>query len=302
MTLPASVSSQLIWLNDRLVRARRAAVSIFDHGFLYGDGIYETVHAYGGRIFHWPTHFKRLQQSARLIGLRLPWSSRKLERAVSRVLSANRKPNGSVRITVTRGPGSLGLNPALCSKPTLVMQLHPDRDLSPHWKRGVTIGIPQVRRNPREALDPQIKATSSLNTVLAKMEAERMGVFEAVLLNSAGFLTEGTTCNIFWARKGVLYTPALSNGLLAGVTRGAVLRLARRKKWPVREGNYRLPDVRRADECFLSSTTLEIMPVVAWRSFDARRMRRIGTGQPGPLTRQLQGLFRSLVERETKLL
>ncbi len=300
MKLPSKLNSQKVWLNNRLLPASRAAVSVFDHGFLYGDGIYETVHAYGGRIFHWATHFKRLHQSARLIGLQVPWSSRALEMAIHRVLQANHRPNGSVRITVTRGPGALGLNPALCPKPTLVMQLHPDRILDPYWEKGVTIGIPKVRRNPKEALNPQIKATSSLNTILARMEAEKMRVFEVVLLNIQGYLTEGTTSNIFWVRKGVLYTPALSNGLLEGVTRSAVLSLARKTKVAVREGNYRASDLSQANECFLSSTTMEIMPVI--RIVSAGRSKTIHDGVPGPMTRRLQALFRSLVAHETKLL
>ncbi len=163
---------------NRSCRRKKAQVSVFDHGFLYGDGIYETVHAYEGRVFHWPEHYKRLKQSARLIDLKCPWSSAYLLEGIQKVLRANRAPNASVRITVSRGPGPLGLDPRVCPKPTLAMLLHPDRDVKTLWKNGVSIGIPKVRRNHPLCLDPRIKSNNSLNTILAKMEGTRMGVLK----------------------------------------------------------------------------------------------------------------------------
>jgi len=249
-------------LNGRLIDARQARLPVFDHSFLYGDGIYETVRAYDYRVFHWPEHFRRLRRSARRIELKCPWSSRTLLQRVAQLLRANNTPNASVRITVSRGPGPLGLDPSVCPKPTLVMLTHPERDLNTLWKSGVSIGIPRIRRNHPRCLDPQIKSNNSLNTILARMEAKRMGVFEAVLLNLDSHLTEGTTSNIFFVKGRTIQTPALSCGLLEGVTRGLVIKLARNAGFSVREGRYALKDLRTADEIFLTSTTLEIMPVV----------------------------------------
>jgi branched-chain amino acid aminotransferase len=283
-----------IFLQGKILDAQSARVSVFDHGFLYGDGIYETVHAYDGQVFHWPEHFKRLKQSARRLELQCPWSSAYLEQGIQKVLKANHSPNASVRITVSRGPGPLGLDPRVCPTPTVAMLLHPDRDVKKLWKAGVTIGIPKVRRNHPKCLDPQIKSNNSLNTILAKIEGTKMGVFETVLLNLDDQLTEGTTSNIFFVRRGELFTPALSCGLLEGITRGEVIRLARRARLIVHEGRYQLQDLRRADEIFLTSTTLEVVPVVkvVSRSF-------LWKGRPGPVSRQIHQLFRFAIIRGT---
>jgi branched-chain amino acid aminotransferase len=282
-----------VYLNGRMMDARRAKVSVFDHSFLYGDGIYETVRAYDYRVFHWAEHYRRLKRSARGIGLASPWSSRFLLDGIVRVLKANRAPEGSVRISMSRGPGPLGLDPSLCPKPTLVMLLHPARPMEALRRTGVSIGIPGVRRNHPRCLDPRIKSNNALNTILAKREAKPLGAFEAVLLNLDGALTEGTTSNIFFVKGNRLCTPALSCGLLEGVTRGAVIALARRAGLKVREGRYTPEDLRQADEVFLSSTTLEIMPVTTLRS--GRRPHQVGDGRPGPVTRRLQDLFRRLL-------
>jgi branched-chain amino acid aminotransferase len=290
-----------VWFNEKLCDADDARVSVFDHGFLYGDGIYETVRAYQYKVFHWGAHFKRLQNSARRIALRCPWSSTVLLSRVERVLKANRQPEASVRITVARGPGPLGLDPALSPRPTLVMLIHPPRPLQKLWEKGISIGIVHVRRNPRESLDPQIKSNNSLNTILARMEAKRMGVFEAVLMNLQGHVTEGTISNIFFVRNGELYTPALSCGLLEGVTRGVLIQLARRNGFRVHEGRYAPRDLLRADECFLSSTTLEVASIVHCKLAGNPRTYRIGSGAPGPVARRLHALFQAAVQKELSL-
>lgn len=281
-----------IFLDGRLVNAKNARVSVYDHGFLYGDGIYETVHAYRYKTFHWPEHDRRLRESARRIRLKCPWSSAYLLQAIQKVLRANRQPNASVRITVSRGPGPLGLDPSVCPKPTLVMLLHPERPLAKIWREGVSIGIPRIRRNHPACLDPQIKSNNSLNTILAKTEAKAMGVFEAVLLNLDGHLTEGTTSNIFLVKNREIFTPALSCGLLEGVTRGIVMRLARRAGYKVREGRYTLRDLRKADEIFLTSTTLEIVPVIKVVHWVGGLPTVSWKAKAGPLTRHLQARFR----------
>lgn len=292
-----------VWLNNRLWDDREACVSVFDHGFLYGDGIYETVRAYDYKVFHWADHYKRLRSSAKRIRLRCPWSSSFLLKAVIQVLKANRQPTASVRITLSRGPGPLGLDPDLCPRPTLVLLLHPQRDLTALWRRGVSMGIVSVRRNPRESLDPQIKSNNSLNTILAKMEAKQMGVFEAVLLNIRGYLTEGTTSNIFFVKKRELYTPSLDCGLLEGVTRAVIMTLAQSHHIKVHEGHYRTEDLYRAEECFLSSTTLEVAPVVkvVFHKGSSFESRTLSSAKPGPVTKYLHALFRDDIRRELKL-
>ncbi len=306
-----------VWLNNRLSDAKDAKISVYDHGFLYGDGIYETVHAYGYRVFHWPDHYRRLRESAGRIALKCPWSSRTLEERIVKVLKANREPDASVRITIARGPGPLGLDPTVCPHPTLVMLLHPKRDFERYWKDGVVIGIPKIRRNHPQTLDPQIKSNNSLNTILAKIEGEEMGVFESVLLNLNGELTEGTTSNIFFVKRGQIFTPALSCGLLAGITREAVLKkLAPRSRIRAHEGRYTPKDLKQADEIFLTSTTLEIAPVVTVKiatptltptlSLIRERVAKPGEGgprtlwhgKPGPMTRHIHALFRSTLPHQ----
>lgn len=288
-----------VFLNGRVIEASNARISIFDHGFLYGDGIYETVRASNSRIIHWPDHDRRLRQSARRLALDCPWSSAYLQKVVQQLLKANRAPDASVRITLSRGPGPLGLNPKLCPKPTLAMMLHPTRPVEMWRRRGISIAIVNVRRMHPKCLDPQIKSNNSLNTILARMEADRWKAFEAILLNLDGFLAEGTTTNLFFARRGILYTPSLDCGLLEGVTRGAVIRLARRLKISLREGRYTPRDLERADEIFLVSTTLGVMPVVQLlqRRAGTSRPRRtsIGSGRPGPLTGRLHQLLNNAV-------
>ena len=289
-----------IWFQERLCEARDARVSVYDHGFLYGDGIYETVHAYNYHVFHWNGHFERLKNSARRIELRVPWSSRSLHDRVGKVLAANHSPNASVRITIARGPGPIGLNPAVCPRPTLVMLPLPHRDVAPIWKRGISIGITAICRNHTRCLDPQIKSNNSLNTILARVEAEKMRVFEGVLTNLDGYLTEGTISNIFFVKNGELYTPALECGLLEGVTRGALLKRAKLAGLRVHEGRYTPRDLLRAEEAFLASTTLEVAPIVRIKIAGSRKVHRVGNGRPGVVTRRLHALFRSYVDQEVK--
>lgn len=285
-----------VFLNGRLVDARRAQVSVFDHGFLYGDGIYETVHAYDYKIFEWPAHMRRFRDSAQRLGLRCPWGSEYLRRSVVKLLRANHTPEASVRITVSRGPGAIGLDPRLCKTPTLVMLTLPPRPVAQLQQDGVSIGIVRVRRNHTLCLDPRIKANNSLNTIFARVEATRMKVFEGVLTNLEGHLTEGTISNLFFVRRGALHTPHLDCGLLEGVTRGRVIRLAKALNIPLKEGRYPASALRQADEVFLSSTTLEVMPVVRIVDGSGSRPKafQVSSGHPGPLTRRLQDQFHRL--------
>ncbi len=239
-----------VFFKNKIVDEKNARVSVFDHGFLYGDGIYETVQAYHGRVFHWADHYRGLKESARRLSLKCPWSRTYLLKGIEKVLRANHSPNASVRITISRGPGPLGLDPRACPKPTLVMLLHPDRNVAALRKTGVSIGIPTVRRNHPRCLDPQIKSNNSLNTILAKIEGTRMGVFETVLLNLDDHLTEGTTSNLFFVRRNRMYTPATSCGLLEGITRQEVLKLSRRAGYKVHEGHYKASDLKKPMKYF----------------------------------------------------
>lgn len=280
-----------VLLNGHIQDARAAVVSVFDHGFLYGDGVYETVRAYDYRISHWPEHYHRLKESARCLALRCPWSRYELEQWVIQLLRANHKPDAAVRISISRGPGALGLDPGLCSRPNMVMLLHPDRPVERWRRRGVSVGIVQTRRNHPLCLDPRIKANNALNTILAKMEGKRLGVFESILLNLDGYLTEGTTTNLFFVRRKTLYTPSLACGLLEGVTRGALIHIARKNGFKVLEGAYQPNDLARADEIFLSSTTLEIMPVQRVVQALSRGPKTIWRGPVGPVMSRLYQLF-----------
>lgn len=270
-----------LYLNDRVVPAEEAVVSVFDHGFLYGDGVYETLRSYGGAVFMMEEHLDRLERSASLIGLVLPLGREAVKGAVYQTLKANSLRDAYVRITVSRGAGPIGLDPALCERPTFVVHAgelprYPER----LYEEGVRLVIPRTRRNLREALDPRIKSLNFLNNIQAKREALEAGAFEALMLNHRDRLTECTVANVFFARGGALLTPSVECGLLDGITRGHVIALAEREGMRVIEGEFRKEDLFRAEEVFITNTTMEVMPVarvddVPYKAGEiARRLRR----------------------------
>jgi branched-chain amino acid aminotransferase len=281
-----------IYLNDRFVPDNEAVVSVYDHGFLYGDGIYETLRAYHGRVLHLSEHLRRLERSAARLQLHLPRTAERLAELIREALQRNRLDEAYVRITVSRGPGEIGLDPTLCKTPTLVILA---RAFRPYPERlyadGVSMVIARTRRNLPEALPPQVKSLNFLNNILAKMEANAAGVYEAVMLNHAGELTEATTSNLFLVRQGCLYTPALDCGILDGITRGMVLQLARESGIPSEETHMPVELLYMADECFLTNTTQELMPVTRVDG------RMVGDGKPGPITRGLHASFRDGLDR-----
>ncbi|HJT21445.1 MAG TPA: aminotransferase class IV [Nitrospira sp.] len=287
-----------IYLNDRFVKQDEAVVSVFDHGFLYGDGIYETLRSYGGKIFMRDQHLARLQRSAEAIGLRIPiaqhdWPAL-LHEAMTRNEVGNDRVDAYIRITISRGVGDIGLDPALCPNPTLVIMAKPLTTPSKStYRDGVDLIVAQTRRNLPAALNPQIKATNFLNNILAKREAIAAGAFDSVLLNWKSHVAECTVSNIFFVMKGRLCTPSLASGVLDGITRHIVLSLARQTRLPVEEGDFEPEHLHAADECFLTNTTMELMP--------ATRLDRrpVGTGKPGPITQQLHQIF---VENRAKYL
>ncbi len=279
-----------IYLNNRFVKQEEAVISVFDHGFLYGDGVYETIRSYGTRIFMRHQHLARLFRSAEAIGLTIPvpmkdWGDL-LHESMARNNVGNAQRDAYLRITVSRGIGDIGLDPALCPSPTVVIMAKP---LSPPadslYEEGVALIIASTRRNLPSAVSPQIKATNFLNNILAKREAIAAGAFDSIFLNWEDHLTECTVSNLFFVADGCLRTPSLACGLLDGITREIVLQLAGELRIPVEEGRFTPDQLYQASECFLTNTSMELMPV------SAVDRRPIGQGKPGPLTRKLRELF-----------
>jgi branched-chain amino acid aminotransferase len=281
-----------IYLNGRFVDRKEALISVFDHGFLYGDGIYETLRAYDGRIFMLRKHLARLRRSADLIGLQLPISETDWPRVLEDAMRRNDLTDAYLRITVSRGEGEIGLDPGLCPQRTVVVMAKPPMSYPQRlYEEGVTLAVVSVRRNLSTALSPRIKSLNFLNNILTKREATSAQAFDGIMLNADGDLTECSASNVFFVRDGRLCTPSLDCGILDGVTRDIVLVLAREHNFHVEEDHYRVEDLLGADECFLTNTSMELMPVRTVNNTS------IGPGRPGAVTRQLADLFRQNLPR-----
>ncbi len=281
-----------VYLTDKFVPQEEAVVSVFDHGFLYGDGVYETLRAYRGRVFQLAEHLARLERSASRIQLHLPVSRERLTDLVRESLLRNQLQEAYLRITVSRGAGEIGLDPALCKTATLVIIAKPFQPYPESlYTDGVSMIIAKTRRNLPEALPPQVKSLNFLNNILAKMEAKAAGAHEALMLNHRGELTEGTTSNVFVVQEGHVRTPAVECGILEGITRGLVLQLASELGIQSEEARLTVDDLLRAEECFLTNTTQEVLPVTQMDG------RRIGDGRPGAITRRLHASFRDSLDR-----
>lgn len=251
-----------VHLNGKLVPAKEALISVFDHGFLYGDGIYETLRVYDGVIFMLDDHLRRLYRSASMIGLTIPIDTDTIKNSIYETLLVNSLKNAYVRLTISRGHGPIGLDPDLCPKPTIVIIAEQMKEYpKAFYEKGISIIIPETRRNLREALNPQIKSLNFLNNILAKIEAKKKGTYDAVMLNVNGKLTEGTTSNVFFYKDGILCTPSPECGILDGVTRKIVIGLSRKEGIKVKEGEFTKEDLYKASEVFITSTTIEVMPV-----------------------------------------
>ncbi|HMK60726.1 MAG TPA: branched-chain-amino-acid transaminase [Dissulfurispiraceae bacterium] len=251
-----------LYLNDAIVPAAEAKISVFDHGFLYGDGIYETMRAYDGVVFMLDDHIRRLSRSAGLIGLDIGKTADEIKLAIFEVLMSNELKDAYVRLTISRGAGPIGLDPALCKSPTFVVMAHKFQNYpKAYYEEGLSIVISSVRRNLKEALNPMIKSLNFLNNILAKIEAIKDGADESLMLNAAGFLTEGTISNIFFVKGGILCTPSVDCGILDGITRGIVATLATRSGILLQEGTFRSEDLYAASEVFITNSTMEVMPV-----------------------------------------
>ncbi|MDH4241201.1 MAG: branched-chain-amino-acid transaminase [Phycisphaerae bacterium] len=275
-----------IWLDNKLVDETDAKISVFDHGLLYGDGVFEGIRIYSSRIFELEAHIKRLYESAKAIRLVVPMSKDKLIRAVEKTTEANGVIDGYIRLVVTRGVGTLGLNPFICEEGRLFIiadniQLYPEE----LYEKGMKVISATTVRNHPLSIPAQVKSLNYLNNILAKIEALDNNVPEAVMYNHEGYVAEATGDNVFIVKNGVVFTPPVEAGALEGITRGIVIKLAKEEKLEVVEKNLTRFDLFNCDEFFLTGTAAEVIGVVDIDS------RIIGAGSPGPITRLLRKKF-----------
>lgn len=282
-----------IYLDGKFVDAADAKISVFDHGLLYGDGIFEGIRLYQGNIFRLEEHLERLWYSAKAVLLSIPLSRAEMAAAVCEACRQNGLRDGYIRLVVTRGAGDLGLSPWLCPKPSVIIiadkiSLYPPE----YYASGLSIVTVPTRRMSPAALSPAIKSLNYLNNILAKIEARQAGALEAIMLNEEGFVAECTGDNVFIVHKGRLYTPAAQQGALKGITRDTIFAIAQSLGAPLEEHDLTRYDIWNADECFLTGTGAEVIPVV---KLDGRE---IGAGKPGPMTTRILTEFRKRVLTE----
>ncbi|MFD1955388.1 branched-chain-amino-acid transaminase [Paenibacillus thailandensis] len=284
------MKQQWIYLNGQYVTKENAKISVYDHGFLYGDGIFEGIRIYSGNIFKLKEHLNRLYDSAKSIMLQIPLSLEQMQEALVETVRRNGLRDGYIRLVVSRGPGNLGLDPLRCPEAFVIiiveeLSIYPEEA----YENGlVSVSVSQ-RRNVPDALNPKIKSLNYLNNVLVKIQANNAGVGEAIMLNSQGYVAEGSSDNIFIVKNGVVYTPPCYVGALEGITRGAIMELCGKLGLPLKEEPFTLHDVYVADEAFFTGTAAE---VIAVREVDGRT---IGSGKAGPITTRLLQEFRQIV-------
>lgn len=280
-----------IFLNGEFIDSReRALVPLYDHGLLYGDGIFEGIRAYGGRIFRMQDHMDRLYHSARAIMLEIPYSKKELGEILLETVRRTGLEDAYIRLIVSRGPGDLGIDPRKCARPAVyiiasALALYPKEK----YAKGLRCTIASTRRNRPDALNPQIKSLNYLNNIMAKIEAIHAGVDEAIMLNEAGYVAEGSADNIWAVLEGVMCTPPTHVGILDGVTRKVIMEICEEERIPWRERNMVVHDLIRSDEVFLCGTGAELIPVV---EIDGRV---VGSGNPGPQFQRMLELFRARV-------
>jgi len=281
----------IIYLNGKYVDSQEAKVSVFDHGFLYGDGVFEGIRAYNGKVFKLKEHIDRLYESAQTILLKIEISRQEMSDVVVETLRKNNLSDAYIRLVVSRGVGDLGLDPRNCPKSCVVciassITLYPPS----MYETGMEVITASTRRNSNDALSPRIKSLNYLNNIMAKMEANRAGVMEALMLNQEGYVCEATGDNVFFVKNGVLFTPPVYAGILKGITRDSVIEVALAEGITVKEQLFNLNDVYTADECFLTGTAAELIPIIAVDS------RIIGDGKPGPVFKKLLTKFQELTK------
>jgi branched-chain amino acid aminotransferase len=288
------VSSAQCWMNGKIISPSDAKISVFDHGLLYGDGVFEGIRFYHRRAFRLTDHLQRLYRSAAAIRLSIPYVQSELTDAITETISAFNHADGYIRLIVTRGEGPLGLDPFACQSPNVIivadrMSLVDDQQR----EQGIKVITAATRRLSADGLDPRIKSLNYLNHILARIEAHNAGAQEAIMLNAQGHVAEGTADNVFIVRDGRLQTPLVSDGALEGITREIVLNLAASAGIFVKEVSLAPYDIYSADECFLTGTGAELIPV---REIDKRPLKAC----PGPVYRKIQEYFRELILHETK--
>ncbi len=281
-----------VYINGKLLPKEEATVSVYDHGLLYGDGVFEGIRVYGGKVFLLPEHVERLYESALAIRLTIPMTPAEMTQAVNDTVAANGLSDGYVRLVVTRGAGSLGLDIRKTSNPQVIIiadtiTLYP----SELYETGMNLVTASTIRNHPAALSPRIKSLNYLNNIMAKIEGTDAGTVETLMLNHKGDVAECSGDNIFIVKKGVLRTPSADSGILEGITRNTVMRLAREAGYPVEEVTMQRHDIFVADECFLTGSAAELIAVV---KLDGRV---IGTGKPGPMTLDLRRRFQEFTRQ-----
>ncbi|MCA1011645.1 branched-chain-amino-acid transaminase [Halobacillus halophilus] len=283
------MSSQWIYLSGEYVNKNEAVVSVYDHGFLYGDGVFEGIRVYEGNIFKLDEHLNRLYDSAKSIMLQMPYEKEEMKEIIAETVRKNELETAYIRVVVSRGMGNLGLDPSSCSNPRVVviaeaLALFP-KEL---YERGVRLASVSSRRNRPDVLPPQVKSLNYLNNILVKMEANQAGVDEALMMNDQGYVTEGSADNIFIVKNSTIYTPPTYLGALEGITRNAIIDLAKEKGYEMKEQPFTRHDVYVADEVFLTGTAAEVIAVVEVDQ------RPVGDGKPGVITNHLLSEFRKI--------
>ncbi len=286
--------TQQVYIDGRWVNSEDAKISVFDHGLLYGDGVFEGIRAYEGHVFKLKEHMDRLSESADLISLKLPFAKEQIGKIVQEAVQKNELKDAYIRLLVTRGKGDLGLDPRKCPKPSLIvivdkLALFPEQS----YKEGLQAIVAKTVRNIPEALNPIIKSMNYLNNIIAKIEANKKNVPEAIMLNSGGYVAECTGDNVFFVKGNMVVTPPVAAGVLDGITRRTVMALIKAKTiYRMKEMYFRPSTMLGADEVFFTGTAAEVIPVTKIDS------RVIGKGTPGPVTASLMNLFRTHIQEE----
>lgn len=282
-----------IYIDGKYYPKDKAKISVYDHGLLYGDGIFEGLRIYGGNIYRLDNHLERLYESAKTIMLTIPLTIDELREACAGTVRRSGLRDGYIRLVITRGEGDLGLDPRKCPKATVIIIVDRIKMFPPEfYTKGLELATVPTTRNMADALNPKIKSLNYMNNVMAKLEANNMGVEEGLLLNSQGYVTEGTGDNIFIVKEGIIQTPPTYDGALAGITRSSVIRMAREMGYTVEKKTLTRHDLYNAEECFLTGTAAEIIPVI---KIDGRV---IGKGKPGPIFKRLFAEFRKITRTD----
>ncbi|MCK4649000.1 branched-chain-amino-acid transaminase [bacterium] len=283
----------LVYFDGELIPKKEAGVSVYDHGLLYGDGVFEGIRSYSGKVFRLVQHLDRLYASAQAIALKVPLSKEEMGEAVLKTLRANKLRDAYIRLVVTRGIGDLGLDPRKCPKPTVFIitdkiKLYPEE----FYKNGLEVIVTKTKRNIREALNPGIKSLNYLNNILARIEVNRANMAEGIMTNIEGYVAEATADNVFIVRNKEVITPPIETGALRGITRDAVLEIAETLEIKAHELPFTVKELYKADECFLTGTAAEVISVVKVDD------KNIGDGKPGEITLNLREGFKKLTQRE----